>query len=120
MYIFTHDHRHVNYNHFNIRKNVIINQNNNHMIFHPNINYYNTEHEYYNLWDMILLSDNILDYCKIIENATEIHITDSVFCCICPYLDLSNVKIKCVYTDSNYDLINYHESFSDWHVIYNK
>ena len=51
----------------------------------------------------------------IIENATEIHITDSAFSCLCPYLDLSKVEKKCIYT--KYDYVNYHNSFKDWIIL---
>ena len=51
----------------------------------------------------------------IIENATEIHITDSAFSCLCPYLDLSKVIKKVIYT--GYDCVNYHNSFKDWIII---
>ena len=44
------------------------------------------------------ISNVILDYGYIMENAEEIHILDSAFYCLSNYLDLSNVKKKIVYT----------------------
>jgi len=114
-YIFVHDHRNIKYIHPDGRINVII-QDKQYPIFHPNINYYNDiNNKYYNLWNIQFLSDNLLDYCYIIENAEEIYINDSCFSCLCPYLDLSKVKSKNIYT--NLDLINYHKSFKDWNII---
>ena len=84
-------------------------------IFHPNINYYNKNDKYFNLWEIDFLKDNLFDYSMIIENATEIHINDSAFSCLCPYLDLSKVKKKCIYT--TYDYIDYHKSFKDWTIL---
>lgn len=115
-YIFLHDHRNKFYKHYDCRKNVNINSKL--VIFHPNYNYYedNKENEYYDKWDETLYSDNILDYCTVMENATEIHISDSAFSAICPFLCLDNVKIKCVYTNIA-DLCNYHESFKKWNIV---
>ena len=118
-YIFVHDHRNISYNHYSKRKNVIIESLL--PIFHPNINYYNDENSNFIfcnkvfLWNTNFCYDNILDYCKIIENATEIHILDSSFSCLCPYLDLSKVKKKTIYT--NYDIKDYNNSFKDWEII---
>jgi hypothetical protein len=117
-YIFVHDHRNVKYQHGGARKNVDLDINKDIPIFHPNFNYYNDypEHKYYHLWnEQLFLSDNLLDYGMIIENATEIHINDSSFSCFCPYLDLSQVKNKSIIT--NLDVIDYHNSFEDWTVI---
>ena len=115
-YIFVHDHRNVSYKHYDIRKNVEIDRNNEIPIFHPNWNYYNNiPHQFKNLWSSDLLSDNLLDYCTIIENAQEIHISDSAFSCLCPYLKLDSVKIKNIYT--KYDLKDYHKSYNDWNII---
>jgi hypothetical protein len=111
-YIFVHDHRNYIYNHCCARNNVIINSEM--PIFHPNYNYYhdNTSNPFFSYWNSSFYLNNLFDYCSIIENAEEIHITDSSFSCLCPYLDLSKVKKKVIYT--NYDVIDYHNSFSDW------
>jgi hypothetical protein len=113
-YIFVHDHRSANYKHYDPRKNVEIDKNGELPIFHPNFNYYedNINHKFYDLWDNKLLSDNLLDYCLLIENAKEIHITDSSFSCLCPYLNLDKIKIKCIYT--NLDMVDYHKNFKNW------
>ena len=115
-YIFVHDHQSINYQHYDIRQNVIIKHNL--PIFHPNINYYfnDTEHDYYNLWNNSFSTDNILDYCTLIENATEIHINDSVFSCICPYLNLDKINNKYIYTNIN--IRDYHTSYNSWNIIY--
>lgn len=117
-YIFVHDHRHINYNHFHIRRNINLDTNIETPIFHPNFNYYtdNSGHIYYNLWSNDLISNNLLDYCMIIENAKEIYISDSSFACLCPYLNLSHIKKKCVYTRLN--MVDYHNSFNDWEIIF--
>ena len=115
-YIFVHDHRNISYIHYDIRQNVEINRDNETPIFHPNWNYYNdSPHQFYNLWSSDLSSDNLLDYCTIIENAQEIHISDSSFSCLCPYLNLDNVKIKKIYT--KYNVRNYHNSYDNWDII---
>jgi hypothetical protein len=119
-YIFTHDHRGY-IRHYDPRACVFVNTNDDIPIFHPNINYYyaDQDNKYYNNW-MNIISSNLLDYCKILEDATEIHITDSSFFCLCAYLDLSKVNKKYVYTKFTKEtLIDYHSSFSDWTVIYN-
>lgn len=45
-----------------------------------------------------IISNVIMDYGYIIENADEIHILDSAFYCLCNYLDLTKVNQKIVYT----------------------
>jgi hypothetical protein len=112
-YIFINDHRHVSYNHNYKRPNVKINHEL--PIFHANINYYNENEKKFDLWEIDFLKNNLFDYCMIIENATEIHITDSSFSCLCPYLNLSKVIKKCIY--SGHDYVNYHDSFKDWTIL---
>jgi hypothetical protein len=111
-YIFVHDHRNYDYKHNSIRPNVIINSEL--PIFHPNYNYYNdnTTNSFFGYWNSSFYLNNLFDYCAVIENAEEIHISDSSFSCLCPYLDLSKVKKKVIYT--NFDIIDYHESFKNW------
>ena len=115
-YIFLHDHRSYNYKHYDTRKNV--NVDSELPIFHPNYNYYNDypDHKFYNLWDQSFCVNNLFKYCKIIEKSTEIHISDSSFCCLCPYLDLSLVQKKYVYTYIK--IIDYHSSFEKWNIIH--
>ena len=118
-YIFIFDHRNIKYQHICQRKNIDININdyNEIPIFHPNFNFYTTidNHKFLNLWNNDLMSDNILDYGIIIENANEIIINDSSFSCLCPYLNLSQVKKKVIYT--NFDYKDYHNSFNNWTII---
>ena len=118
-YIFIFDHRNIKYTHCCLRKNIDLDVNyyDKIPIFHPNFNFYTTinNNEFLNLWNEDLMSDNILDYGYIIENAEEIIINDSSFSCLCPYLNLSNIKIKIIYTNFNY--IDYHNSFNDWKII---
>ena len=61
---------------------------------------------------------NLLDYCKIIENSTEIHVIDSSFSCLAVKLDLSNVKVKIVYSRSG--KTNYDDYFKGWTIKYIK
>ena len=114
-YIFLHDHRGIKYiNYYAGRPTVHVASEL--PVFHPNFNYYtDSEHAYHHLWSSELLSDNLLDYCTLIENATEIHITDSAFSCLMPFLDLQNVKKKCIYT--GYDIIGYHDAYKNWDVV---
>jgi hypothetical protein len=115
-YIFTHDHRSYTYKHYDIRRNVYVNNVNDIPVFHPNFNYYDNDlnHKYYNLW-FDFISNNLLDYCMILENASEIHITDSCFSCLLCYLNLEKVKVKKIYTAL--DLIDYHKCFETWEII---
>jgi hypothetical protein len=114
-FIFVQDHQSINYNHKGRR--CILNENiiNNEIpIFHPNINFYKNHktHKFYNLWNKDLISDNLLDYCTILEKSEKIIMIDSSFSCLCVYLNLNNVKEKIIY--SSLDLIDYHKSFNDW------
>ena len=137
-YIFLHDHRNYFYNHLAKRDNIYVLSKYN--IFHPNFNYYNEVEDNEmkdnemkdneikdnemkdneikdkkNLWDSTFYRDNLFDYGKIIENAIEIHITDSSFSCLVQYLDLSKVKKKILHTNFNY--IDYNPIFKDWTII---
>ena len=115
-YIFLHDHRNIKYQHFYIRGNVYVESSL--PVFHPNFNYYSglENNCNYNLWSSEFLSDNLLDYCTLIENSTEIHISDSAFSCLMPFLDLKNVKKKCIHTDL-LDIHNYHDEFKNWEIV---
>ena len=114
-YIFLHDHRHINYRHYDERANVHVDSEL--PVFHPNFNYYSdlANNCHHHLWSAELLSDNLLDYCTLIENATEIHISDSAFSCLMPFLDLKNVKKKCIST--KYDVVGYHNSYENWEIV---
>ncbi len=117
-YIFVHDHRSIGYQHNNLRKNVELSiENINIPIFHPNFNYYKDypENPFYSLWNIEFMTDNILDYGLIIENSIEIHVNDSSFSCYLPYLNISTIQIKKVYTSiSKENLISYHSTFNDF------
>ena len=71
-------------------------------IHHNSINYidfdYLSPKTLFNPDKCNVVSNIIMDYSIIIENAEEIHILDSSFYCLCNYLDLSRVKQKVVYT----------------------
>jgi hypothetical protein len=116
-YIFIHDHGHITYDHQGrksyLNRDII---NNDIPLFHPNINFYksNPGHKFSKLWSEDLISDNLLDYCTIIERAEKINIIDSVFICLVPYLDLSNVKDKRV--KSKLNLKDYDKRLSSWKV----
>jgi hypothetical protein len=113
-YIFLHDHRNIKYKHCDERPNVYVDSDL--PVFHPNFNYYDgLENNYKDLWNSEFLSDNLLDYCTLIENATEIHISDSAFSCLMPFLDLQNVKKKCIYTC--YYLESYHVKYRNWEIV---
>jgi hypothetical protein len=87
-------------------------------IFHPNINYYNNNKnsKFYDFWNGDI-SDNILDYCSILENSDEIHIVFSSFFSLCMFLDLSKIKKKYIYTSIS-NIKNYHDNMNDWNIIY--
>jgi hypothetical protein len=88
-------------------------------VFHPSVNYYsdleNKTNIYHDMWSSEFMSDNLLDYCTLIENATEIHVSDSAFSCLMPFINLKNVKIKCIYT--NFSVADYHAEFKKWEIL---
>jgi len=104
-YIFLHD-----------VKNEIILDNSEYQIFHPNKNYYKDNSQYYNLWNG-LISDNLLDYSYILENALEIHVTYSSFFALCMFLNLEKVKKKNIYTKIA-NIKDYHINLNNWNIIY--
>jgi alpha(1,3/1,4) fucosyltransferase len=115
-YIFVHDHRFLDKLFRNSRHTVIL-PDIDIPIFHPNCNYYEVadkNNKFINLW-YNFISDNLLDYCMIIEKAYAIHINDSSFSCICPYLNLSHIQDKTMYT--TLDVIDYDNSFNEWTII---
>jgi hypothetical protein len=110
-YIFTH-------NCENFNDNFEINNPNNYPIFNPNINYYDyySDSKYDKFWNGII-SDNIFNYCKIIENSSEIHVTFSAFFNLCVFLDLSKVKEKYIYTKIT-NIKDMHQNLDSWKIIY--
>ena len=115
-YIFLHDHRNIKYKHYDIRSNVYVAASDL-PVFHPNTNYYFSleNNAHYHWWSSEFMSDNLLDYCTLIENASEIHINDSAFSCLMPFLDLKNVKKKCIYT--KFSITTYHDEYKNWEQI---
>lgn len=57
----------------------------------------------------------LLHYCKIMENAAELHLIDSSFSCLAVKLNLK-AKRKVIYT-KNYTAEYYSEYFKDWEII---
>ena len=113
-YIFLHDHRSIKFYHNFSRGDVRVESEL--PVFHPNINYYAGLETKCDLWSSEFSTDNLLDYCTLIENATEIHICDSAFSCLMPFLDLKNVKKKCIYTSLN-GIIDYHDEYKNWEIV---
>lgn len=109
-YIFIDDTTKFNYKKINIYNTI--------PIYHPKINYYNDNKysSFYDYWNGES-SDNILDYCKILENAYEIHLAYNEFFCLANFLNLSNVKNKYIYTDI-VNIKDYYENIKDWKIIY--
>lgn len=85
-------------------------------IFNPYKNYYNKYSKFYDHWKGEI-SDNIFDYCKIIENSYEIHISFSDFLGLSIFLDLSNVKSKYLYTDIT-NIKDLHKNLNNWNIMY--
>jgi hypothetical protein len=100
-YIFVHDKN----------NNLTIHNINKLPIFHPNFNY----DKNYCLWKNKIYN-NILDYCKIIENSYEIHVTFSSFFNLCMFLDLSKVTNKYIYTNI-INIKDFHKNMKDWNII---
>lgn len=62
----------------------------------------------------INITDNIFDYCKIIENATEVHVMDSSFKNLCESLTFKTEKI---YYHTKYLRPNMTKSKHNWNII---
>ncbi len=109
-YIFINDYTSYNYKKINIYSKL--------PIYHPKINYYHDDKysNFYDYWNNES-SDNILDYCKILENAYEIHLAYNEFFCLANFLNLCNVKNKYIYTDI-VNIKDYYENLKDWKIIY--
>ena len=67
---------------------------------------------------VLLNTDNIMDYLKIIENADELHINDLNMLLLLSTIDLKHIKIKCAYT-SKFFLKTYFKELQNWKFIYN-
>lgn len=79
---------------YDTNDNIISNLKTDLFIYHPFRNYYlfpqnEKERQFNNLWNGNL-SDNIFDYCVLLENAESIHLTFSDYFHLCQYLNLNN------------------------------
>lgn len=99
-----------------IDNDIIENNTENILIFNPFINFYNKYSKFNNLWTG-KVSNNMLDYCTILEKADEIHLSYDFFLSLCMLLNLSKVKKKYVYTNITY-IKDYHINMKDWIIIY--
>jgi len=84
-------------------------------IFTPYYNFYNKKSIFYDFWKN-KISDNIFDYCLILEKAKEIHIEFNEFLSLCMFLNISNIK-KYVYTNIT-NIKDYHKNMEDWNIVY--
>lgn len=97
-YIFIHDNIESNCSRITAKINIISELE----IFHPN--------------KAAQISNIILDYGYIIENAEELYILDSSFYSLCNYLDLSKIKKKTVFTRPTNTYLNYLKTDIGWEV----
>jgi hypothetical protein len=67
---------------------------------------------------ILLNTDNIIDYLKIIENADELHINDLSMLLLLSTINLTHIKIKYAYT-SKFFLKTYFKELRNWKFIYN-
>jgi hypothetical protein len=67
---------------------------------------------------LLLNTDNIMDYLKIIENADELHINDLSMLLLLSTIDLNHIKIKYAYTNKFF-LKTYFKELKNWKFIYN-
>ena len=99
---------------YNLKKNTIFEDDI--PIFNPYENHYNIYSRFYNLWNGII-SNNIFDYCLILENASEIHISYNEFVSLSVLLDLSKIEKKYISTNIT-NVKDYHKNLIDWKIIY--
>lgn len=86
-------------------------------IFSPYYNFYDKKSFYYNYWNNII-SDNIFDYCLILEKAKEIHTDFNELFSLCMFLNISNTNTKkYIYTNIT-NIKDYHKNMEDWNVVY--
>lgn len=88
--------------------------NNNKLIICCNKNYYDKNHEFYNLAELFV-NLPFFEYTDILENAYEIHVIDSSFFCYCLYLNLKTDKKYCYYRFNSLQYID-----NSWKYIYQK
>ena len=92
--------------------NILYYKDNKYDIFDPLININNN-----NKW-ILLNTDNIMDYLKIIEKAEELHINDLNMLLLLSLLDLTHIKCKYAYT-KNIFIKKYFKELQNWKFIYN-
>lgn len=68
-------------------------------------NIYPEEHQYHTLAD-IVINKPLFHYVHLIENATELHLSDSCFSCLANLLDISKSKRKVCYSRSGHKCDN--------------
>lgn len=83
--------------------------------FTPYYNFYDKKSIFYDYWQN-KISDNIFNYCLILEEAKEIHIEFNEFFSLCMFLNISNIK-KYVYTNIT-NIKDYHKNIADWNIVY--
>ena len=67
---------------------------------------------------LLLSTDNIMDYLKIIQNADELHINDLNMLLLLSTIDLTHIKIKYAYTNKFF-IKTYFKELQNWKFIYN-
>jgi len=78
-----------------------------------------TDHYIFNVNECGGNDTPILHFCKMLEDAEEIHLDNSSFFCLAMYLDLSKVKRSVVYArDYHCDMMGYINPSQKWEVIY--
>ena len=75
----------------------------------PNRNYYKSDHKWYSIAETYV-NKPCLSYINIIENAKEIHVTDSSFYCLACFTN-NNANVKLCY-DRNTGIVNYKYNFN--------
>jgi GNAT superfamily N-acetyltransferase len=70
----------------------------------PNRNYYPAGHTWFDLAESYV-NKPLLSYLNVIENASEIHVTDSSFYCLCCFVE-TKASVKVCYNRSNFTKSN--------------
>ena len=98
---------------YNLNKiDILYYKDNKYDIYDPFTNLDNNEN-----W-VLLNTDNIMDYLKIIENADELHINDLSMLLLLSTIDLTHIKIKYAYTNKFF-IKTYFKELQNWKFIYN-
>jgi perosamine synthetase len=102
----------------------LISEKSDNLIFNVNRNAYESfsNHPWAKVWKEAHKNLPVPYYCKVLEFAEEIHVTDSAFFCLCMYLDLSRVKKCVVYIRKSstlvYDMTHYIAPHQKWEIRY--